>query len=391
MSEPMPRKLPKYCVEDVDRYDTSRVYLRRKGFKKLRLHGVPWSKPFMDAYETALAGVEKQPLRKATATDGTWRWLCQQYIASAAFRKLDKVTRARRRPLLEATFEEPTKPGATMKFGDVPIPQFSVAAVRAIRDRKAEVPHGANNTLKAIRAVFKWATSLGVELAHHNPARDVPMLTGDNDSAGFHTWTDDEVLAFIARHERGSRAYVAMMLMMFGGGRRSDVVALGRQHVRDGWLRYTLHKNRNTKAIQIEIPLHPALADALLTVPTTQMTFLMTEQGRPFTSNGFGNWFKDRCREADLPHCSAHGIRKAAASIAAEEGASTNQLMALFGWLTAKMAEHYTKAADRRKMAKAGSHYIRIPAARLDTSGNIDEIPMPYKVIGAQERGARNE
>jgi Protein adenylyltransferase SelO len=38
---------------------------------------------------------------------------------------------------------------------------------------------------------------------------------------------------------------------------------------------------------------------------------LVTAHGKPFTPAGFGNWFRDRCNEANLRHCSAHGLRKA--------------------------------------------------------------------------------
>jgi hypothetical protein len=50
------------------------------------------------------------------------------------------------------------------------------------------------------------------------------------------------------------------------------------------------------------------------------------------------NWFRDRCVEAGVPG-RAHGLRKAGACIAEENGATTPQLMAMFGWRTAKMIQ----------------------------------------------------
>lgn len=44
------------------------------------------------------------------------------------------------------------------------------------------------------------------------------------------------------------------------------------------------------------------------------MTFLVTEFDRPFTAEGFGNWFRERCIEAGVPG-RAHGLRKAGATI----------------------------------------------------------------------------
>ena len=71
----------------------------------------------------------------------------------------------------------------------------------------------------------------------------------------------------------------------------------------------------------------------------------------PSTRAGFGNWFRDRCNEAGLAHCSAHGSRKAGATFAAENGATAHQLMSIFGWLAMKEAERYMRAAERRRLA----------------------------------------
>jgi len=88
------------------------------------------------------------------------------------------------------------------------------------------------------------------------------------------------------------------------------------------------------------------------------LAFLVTQFGKPFTSNGFGNWFRDRCNEAGLPHCSAHGLRKAGATIAAENGASEHQLMAIYGWESPKQAAVYTRKANRKKLAASAMHLL---------------------------------
>jgi len=90
--------------------------------------------------------------------------------------------------------------------------------------------------------------------------------------------------------------------------------------------------------------------------PSDHLTFPVTEYGRPFTANGFGNWFRERCDEAGLRHCSAHGLRKAGAA-AADNGATTHQLMAIFGWETVKQ-ENYTKKANRRRLAGDAMHLL---------------------------------
>jgi integrase len=64
------------------------------------------------------------------------------------------------------------------------------------------------------------------------------------------------------------------------------------------------------------------------------------------------------CSEAGLPHCSPHGLRKAAASIAAENGATEAQLNAIFGWSDPKMAAHYTKKASQNRLAEGGMRHL---------------------------------
>src|SRR5262249_43657927 len=84
---------------------------------------------------------------------------------------------------------------------------------------------------------------------------------------------------------------------------------------------------------------------------------LVTEFGKGFTDNGFGNWLRDRCVEAGVPG-RAHGLRNAGATIAASNGASSHTLMSIFGWDTLKQAEIYTREADKIRLAEQGMHMI---------------------------------
>ena len=94
----------------------------------------------------------------------------------------------------------------------------------------------------------------------------------------------------------------------------------------------------------------------------------MTNFGQPFSIKGFGNKFRDWCDEAGLPHCSAHGIRKADASTAAEEGATTHQLMSMFGWKSVQEVERYTREAKRKKVAGEAMPLLRRGEKRTKVS-----------------------
>jgi integrase len=182
-----------------------------------------------------------------------------------------------------------------------------------------------------------------------NPARDVPSFR--RHSAGHHTWTLEEVERFEASHAPNSTARLALALLMFTGQRKSDVIAFGRQHLKDGWLHFTQFKNRNRKAVTLDLPLLPELQAAIDADPCGNMTFLVNEYGKPFTTAGFGNRMRKWCDAAGLKDCSAHGLRKAGACSAAENGATEAQLMAIFGWSDPDMAALYTKKARQKRIA----------------------------------------
>ena len=349
----MPHRLPPGCVEDTDRHGNVRIYYRCKGTGKTRLRDTPWTPEFMAAYNEARVAGPK--FAKPGISVGTWRWLCTKYLAECAdYKRLDPRTRRVRRQNLKSTYEEPTAPGSTKFFRDMPLSKMTADAVEVLRDRKLEFPEAANARLKAIRQVFKFGVRK--KFAPFNPARDVPYIkTG---STGYHTWSVEEVRQFEECHAVGTKARLALALLMFTGQRRSDIVRFGIQHAKGGRLTFTQHKGRNRKPKKLILPILPALQSVIDASPCGELTFLVNDFGRPFTDAGFGNKFRDWCDQAELRHCSAHGVRKAGATIAAENGATTKQLMSIFGWDSIRQAEIYTRAADQRRMAADAMHLI---------------------------------
>jgi integrase len=87
--------------------------------------------------------------------------------------------------------------------------------------------------------------------------------------------------------------------------------------------------------------------------PSGALAFLTTSFGKPFSSAGFGAWFRERCDEAGLPaRCSFHGLRKAACRRLAEAGCSANEIAAISGHASLREVERYTRAADQERMAR---------------------------------------
>lgn len=104
--------------------------------------------------------------------------------------------------------------------------------------------------------------------------------------------------------------------------------------------------------MSLVLPIRPELRAALEAGPTGDLSWLVTAYGKPFTAAGFGNKFRDWCNQAGLPHCSAHGLRKAAATRLAEAGATEQQIMAITGHRTSAQVTSYTRAANQRKLAE---------------------------------------
>jgi integrase len=83
------------------------------------------------------------------------------------------------------------------------------------------------------------------------------------------------------------------------------------------------------------------------------LTFIVTDEGRPFTAAGFGNWFRKMCKTAGLPkHCASHGLRKASLRRLAEAGCTAHEIMSISGHKTLREVTRYTEAADRRQLAR---------------------------------------
>ena len=358
----------KYVVEDMDRHGNVRIYVRRNG-RKVRLHTEPGTPEFVVEYRAALAtfdGTDK-PQTIQPAAPRSLRWLCEHYYGSAEFKGLDDRTRRVRRAILDRLCASASKQGGT-PHGQKPYARMEPRHVRAMRDERAEAPEAANAIVKALRQVFKWASEAGH--AETNPARDVPYLKPNNPE-GFHTWSIEEVEQFRARHPIGSKARVALELLLFIGVRRSDVVRLGPQMVKNGCMCFTEFKGRNRIVKEHNLPILPQLQEVLDAMPSGHLAYLVTEFGKPFTAAGFGNWFRDRCNEAGLQQCSAHGLRKAGATIAAENGATEHQLMAIYGWESPKQAALYTKKANRKRLAASAMHLL------VSEHSENESVPLP--------------
>lgn len=377
------RDLPKHVYADKYPDGRLRIRFRKKGQQSLTLAGPINSKPFWLAYAKALEGVGAPAAAAAgrkpgKAAPGSFRATCEAYFARAPqFRRLDPETQRVRRRVFESMWGEPLKPGSELIFANCPLKTMTAKHVRALRDRKLDTPEAANHRLKALGPFFDWAVE--EDLISSNPVRDVKRFA--RATGGHHSWTVEEVAQFEARHPTGTKARLALTILMLTGLRISDVCKLGPKHAKDGWFSLTVHKNRNIKPVELDLPILADLQTAIDATPCGPTTYLVTDYGKPFSIKGLGQKMRQWCDEAGLPKCSAHGLRKAAAAIVAERGATDRQMMAIFGWSDSKQASVYTEAA--RKKVLAGSAMHLLGAEREPKSyPPISQAPPSGKFIG---------
>jgi len=334
----MPKRLP-YILRQTTRHGKTVWYFRIKAGPRTRLPGEYGSDEFMAAYRAALAG-EKPATKTKTKTKTDPRslnWLLNQYRESSSYRSLSSATRKQRDNIFKHV---------TDASGTAPYRAISRKHIVDGRERRAKTPSQARNFLDAMRGLFRWA--LEAQLVDEDPTLGVknPRMPKNG---GFEAWNDEDVQKYHYHWPLGTKERVWIDVILYTGLRRGDAVLLGRQHVRDGVATIRTGKT----GTEVVIPILEPLRRTLDAGPTGDMHFIVGETGKPLTKESFGNMFRRACNEAGVTK-SAHGLRKIAATRAAEAGATVAELEAMFGWSGGAMASLYTKTADRRRLALRG-------------------------------------
>jgi integrase len=296
----------------------------------------------MAEYAAAMEG-DKVEVGKRQTVPGSIAALVASYYRSADYSGLAVSTKRAVRNILENFRAE---------HGDKRVAHMEKRHVLKIMADKAETPDAANRLLRLLRTLMAHAIDLGWR--RDDPTAGVKRLR--HRSEGFTTWEEEHIEAFLARYQPGSRAHLAFSLLLYTGQRRGDVVRMGRQHVRAGVLSIVQGKTGQ----EVSIPIHPNLRAALDALPRDNLTFIMSERGKPMTPEGFTNWFRklvegvvdDQGKRLLPDGLSPHGLRKATCRRLAEAGCSAHEIMAISGHQTLAEVTRYTVAANRVHLAE---------------------------------------
>jgi integrase len=335
----MPRPRPPYPSREMTRHGKPVWYVRRHG-KRIRIKADFGTADFEAEYQAAITGVPHPDKR---VERGTLAWLIERYRETTAWSTLSLATRRQRENIFRRVIET---------AGAQPLARITSDVIMAGRERRAATPSQARHFLDAMRGLLRWALAAKHVRADPTANIDDPPRAK---TSGFPPWTEDDVAAYERRWPIGTRQRVWLDVLLYTGLRRGDAVRLGRQHVRDGIA--TLQTEKSGFTVTVTLPILSVLAETLAAGPCGDLAYIAGASGRPLTKESFGNLFKQACRKAGV-RGSAHGVRKIAATRAANAGATVAQLEAIFGWSGGRMASLYTRGADRRRLALEAMHKL---------------------------------
>lgn len=336
-------KWPEGVSRFVDRHGKERFTYRKAGRKTLYFKGHPGTraKPSDEYRAIVSAGTEPMERFVPGSVDDT----LARFYRSSTFLKAGKDRQARVRGIFEA-FRTKYGPDRVADFEwDIIEEILQQAAIRRkVEGRTLGGRVAAYSLHKQLKRFFDFAIKL--KLITVNPAR----LAGGvkQTKGGFHPWSEEEIAQYRCRHALGTKARLYAEIILWTWQRRGDAHRFGPSHMKGERIQYTQAKGGK----MLWLPAAPQLVAAIRAMPAIGFeTYLVTEFGKPFSKDGIGNKMRDWCDEAGLPHCSAHGLRKAGARRAGDLGASNLMLKAAGGWSQDQEVATYTAAADQARLA----------------------------------------
>jgi len=368
LTEDMPRKLPLHVTRERSRHGRVMFFFRRGKGKRTRLPDAYPSAEFDAAYMAALTGQAPKQARIIVIPDDRLEWLVARFMESGKWAATAPATRRQRELLYLSVIRRGNNP----RFARITSRHMQQAV-----DDRATTPALAKNLLKAMRGLFAWA----VKNKHIsvNPCDGVEPVAYKTE--GFPVWSAEDVRAFCGRWPIGTVPRLALELFLTSGLRRGDMHKAGRQHLREDI--FSLRTGKTNIDVTVRFP--PRLIETIAATRTGDLHFIVKESGQPFASKeSFGNWFSARCRDAGVSK-SAHGLRKLAATLAANDGASAHELMAQFGWVKIEQAETYTRKADRQRLGISSSDRVAgqmeniLPRTSETSSGKMAKTPTKSK------------
>lgn len=229
---------------------------------------------------------------------------------------------------------------------------------RAIIDiRNAIAEHRGNGAatafVKVASKLFAWA--IENDRADKSPAAGVKRLPGGELPA----WSETDAALAIANLPEHLRRSV--VLALYTGQRRGDLIALTWADYDGQRIRLTQQKRTRAKATQMVIPCHPDLRAELDAWRQGRLAgigralILTNAKGKPWVPNNLTTQLGTALDA--IPGFptgrNIHGVRKLAATNLAHAGCTMHQIAAITGHKTLAMVQLYTQSAEQERLAES--------------------------------------
>lgn len=116
----------------------------------------------------------------------------------------------------------------------------------------------------------------------------------------------------------------------------------------------------------VPVLLHNVLRRAIMKDAKPNSDYILTTvTGRPYRKSDLTKDIQARLVQIGQPKSkyTLHGLRKAAAVLLAESGATVQQLMSVMGWKTAAQAIYYCQQANKKTLNRAAWAFLEKEAA----------------------------
>ncbi|MBU2341685.1 MAG: site-specific integrase [Alphaproteobacteria bacterium] len=333
----MKRAFP-YVTSFRDRHGKLRYRFRRKGYAAHYFQAPFGTKDFEREYAACL-DADKPSIGASRIKPGSVSDVISRYYSDLAFQELRPTTQGVYRGVLERF---------RAKFGDDPMRAFDAQRIKLLMNAMRQKPHAAARLRKLLHQLFIIARVERMVPPTFDPVKDTRPPRPD-DTGGYHRWTEAELSTFEAKHPLGTKPRLAFALLLYGAQRSGDVRYLTHSAIAGGRIR--LKQSKTSSAVNV--PMVAPLREAIEAGPLGVVLLLENKDGKAFSAKGFYNMVKRACIAAGLPHCSAHGLRKAAARRLRDAGCSDEEGMAITGHKTVREYRRY--AGDTGNAARADS------------------------------------
>lgn len=305
------------------------------------------------------------------ARPGTFDALVPAYKASPEWKQLRERTQkewSRHLKLVQA------------KWGKLLVDGVEPKHVLTLRDTRADTPADANNLLRALSAIFTWASLRGWRST--NPCHRVPKLKiGD----GWSPWPWDSIEHLKANAR--PHLWEAAALALYTGQRVSDVLRMRWSDLDGGLIAVVqgktgkklwvpLHKELAALLAVLEARAKKAMGDKVIDLRRHHKTILTTTRGKAWTVDGFKASWSAQLNEKPMVQLREqrlvfHGLRKSAVVFLLEAGCSDAETASITGQ-SRDMVEHYAKQVNQRRLAAAAAAILKWEAADAARSKNAE-------------------